>query len=80
MLFYITDIIAQVKRKIMQIKKLLLVPFTILLGIFLGYLSHNTQKEKRAQIYEEKAPKTIQYKDLHTPKFLSNQIINHKSA
>jgi len=63
----------------MQIKKLLLIPLTILLGIFLGYLSHKSEKENTSIVYSEHPiNQTIHFKDLHTPEFVSDQLINNK--
>ena len=79
MIFCRDAIITLEKGKHMQIKKLILIPLTIVLGIFLGYQSHKAEKEKNTQIYQERPSKTITYKDIRQLKFLSEQIINHKS-
>jgi len=64
----------------MQTKKLLLIPLTIFLGIFLGYLLHKNEKETVPQIYNAYPNKqTVHVKNLHTPKYLSEQFINIKT-
>jgi hypothetical protein len=70
----------------MNIKKILLIPLTILLGIFLGYQSHNSEKSRKNNItdgvvYVDEGflGKSYEVHDLHTPKFVSELLVNHKS-
>ncbi len=56
-------------------KKVLLVPLVVLLGIFIGF----HYDKKASPVYtKSKNHKTLKFKQLHTPKYLSDQIINHK--
>ena len=64
----------------MQTKKIILIPLTILLGIFLGFLSHKEDKENRSKIDTKQPSKeTIYLKKFHLPKYLSEQFINIKT-
>ena len=60
----------------MKTKKVLLIPLVILLGIFLGF-----QYEKKiSTVYMEISnQETLKFKQLHIPKYPSEQIINHKA-
>lgn len=66
---------AGTKRKIMQTKKIILISLTVLLGIFLGYLSLKVDKENSSEPSKE----TTYIKKNHTPTYLSEQIINIKT-
>lgn len=60
----------------MNIKKVLLVPLTILLGICIGLLLENDPPKEAVRYSNHQ--ETISIKDLRTPKYLSKDTISHK--
>ncbi len=60
-------------------KKIILIPLTIVLGVFLGFISHQSPSKTPPKVATEKAMDIFQVKELRTPKYLSEQVVDHKA-
>jgi len=58
-------------------KVAILIPLVILLGVFIGFQLERTSL-RQTSTKTDKMLKRVYKKELHTPKYLSEQIINHK--